>query len=534
MTTTNFTDFQTPILASWLNDVDEKTYNDNAQLMQYTPAGTGAVATTVQSKLRESVSVKDFGAVGDGVTDDYSAIQIAINWVAANKGGDLYFPAGDYIVGSGLILKEGVNLVGAGTAHYELYNFGTGHVHTGTVLLVTGSAGGDCIAFQNSQKGHYGIRNMSIFDNGTAAIRSIINITNVLHPRLQDTEVACLNSIPRGTGYYLGDLTLYGHFSGCVATTVLYGAAFHDNANANCFSGGSLEGATQCLLLTGTTGYPAGNSFNGVALETSYGAWGAYQELNFIANSDKVYGMQGAYGPGQGSFVSVYVNPIVKIVRGYGNNFSGCYIETSGTPASFNDGTNGTWQVLPVFAIKTATSADAENNGLYSCRMNVFLLDQGENTFADCLPYSPTYKSRQPVALALRTSSATVVATGPETKMLFNGSSYYNTNQITYNAATGVGTFRQTGLYMFSANVSALPMPAAASTDVYVKLHVAPTGRNLAVMGTYISSTASQYVTLQLNTIVDGSALEEFNLSVLQVSGLSANFTGYMTIFKIA
>jgi hypothetical protein len=49
-----------------------------AAAVQYLPAGTGAVATDVQSKLRESVSVKDFGAVGDGVTDDTAA------FVAAN------------------------------------------------------------------------------------------------------------------------------------------------------------------------------------------------------------------------------------------------------------------------------------------------------------------------------------------------------------------------------------------------------------------------------------------------------------------
>ena len=40
----------------------------------YTPAGTGAVTTTVQTKLRESVSVKGFGAVGNGVKDDTAAI----------------------------------------------------------------------------------------------------------------------------------------------------------------------------------------------------------------------------------------------------------------------------------------------------------------------------------------------------------------------------------------------------------------------------------------------------------------------------
>jgi len=35
----------------------------SAEWVTYTPAGTGAVATTVQSKLRESVSVKDFGSI---------------------------------------------------------------------------------------------------------------------------------------------------------------------------------------------------------------------------------------------------------------------------------------------------------------------------------------------------------------------------------------------------------------------------------------------------------------------------------------
>lgn len=89
------------------------TINIDAASVSYVPAGVGAVSTTVQSKLRESVSVKDFGAVGDGVADDTEAIQAAINLftlksgspaTVADTGGGIYFPRGIYKV-SGLTIK---------------------------------------------------------------------------------------------------------------------------------------------------------------------------------------------------------------------------------------------------------------------------------------------------------------------------------------------------------------------------------------------------------------------------------------------
>lgn len=80
----------------------------------FTPAGAGAVATNVQSKLRETVSVKDFGAVGNGVTDDTAAIQAAITAVGLAGGGLVFFPAGFYRVSSTLnVVHQSVRLVGA-------------------------------------------------------------------------------------------------------------------------------------------------------------------------------------------------------------------------------------------------------------------------------------------------------------------------------------------------------------------------------------------------------------------------------------
>jgi hypothetical protein len=75
----------------------------NATAITYTAGFSGATLQTVQTKLEQYVSVKDFGAVGDGVADDSAAINAGASALQALGGGTLGFPRGDYYIASNTV-----------------------------------------------------------------------------------------------------------------------------------------------------------------------------------------------------------------------------------------------------------------------------------------------------------------------------------------------------------------------------------------------------------------------------------------------
>jgi Pectate lyase superfamily protein len=84
-------------------------------LAGFIQTGTGAVARTAQDKMRESLSVLDFGANPTGTTDSTTAIQAALDAAAATPTSikSVFIPSGVYKVGR-LVLPRGSYVYGEG------------------------------------------------------------------------------------------------------------------------------------------------------------------------------------------------------------------------------------------------------------------------------------------------------------------------------------------------------------------------------------------------------------------------------------
>ena len=105
--------------------------SNGSSLVGFVNSQSGATARTVQSKLRDAIHVKDFGAIGDGVADDRAAIQNAINAAAATQTGIVELDAATYAIGASLTMPSCVSLIGQGGGQYPASAFITSPNFTG-------------------------------------------------------------------------------------------------------------------------------------------------------------------------------------------------------------------------------------------------------------------------------------------------------------------------------------------------------------------------------------------------------------------
>ena len=170
--------FDTLINQTALKEINKRVDEADAQLSQIPNQGFeySTINTMTERYDSQYVNVKDFGAFGDGVTDDSAAIKRAIEYMCSkakfesgNSGWKsylptLYFPHGRYLVTEKGTLNcaggnlRGYNIKGAGYLNSEiLYTYDSNNDSDGGYLLVNGD---------NNWFGFSYIEDLSIRGNG--------------------------------------------------------------------------------------------------------------------------------------------------------------------------------------------------------------------------------------------------------------------------------------------------------------------------------------------------------------------------------
>jgi hypothetical protein len=256
-----------------------------SRLSGFRQTGTGATARTVDAKLKDTIHVKDFGAVGDGVTDDTVALQAMSTYLRSIKGACVSMePGATYMVwvsGTGSTIFDftgcdGISFEGNGatisagnvnSTTPKVFNFSAAtnisirnlkYTQTYQTLdSVNGATlfhmeqGGSKFAFENITQtgGQRGIHCLGSIAAGGAAVNQVTAINcsfdNVYYPqqfRLSGNGYFArgIRTINCGRGYFPfnvenHDVEMYsehgGPFDDCLLKNYTYAAEFNSLNN---------------------------------------------------------------------------------------------------------------------------------------------------------------------------------------------------------------------------------------------------------------------------------------------------------------
>lgn len=250
--------------------LDDTTSNAWLTTLTATRSETGAVAVPALNKLREFISVKDFGAVGDDTTDDTTSLQNAIN-AAVSTGSPLFLNPGLFKTTSAL------------TASGPFYMFGAGKYSS--VIRPAAAINGIVITHAALSKGQtfesFGIHYPSLASGGTSAIDVTATTGEVDNCHFYDLAVINPNNGIRfrKAAYWVVD--------GCTIVDSRQTGFFIENTN-NVDAGDST--ITNCLIhnptVTGST--------NGIIWRSSGGLRVANNKINQVQTGINVQLSDGA------------------------------------------------------------------------------------------------------------------------------------------------------------------------------------------------------------------------------------------------
>lgn len=340
-----------------------------------------------------SASVLDFGATGDGVTDDSDAIQACINYVQANTNsgvhgsysphvgpGTVFFPEGAYKVTKPLVISYGICIEGDG--HPE-YTYGA--------RLFQVTADTDLIRYSTlTGGGTFGMRNMVLQTTAAVGTGHLLSISRNGSPFINSVKIKnCVFAQPQDKAIYIdGDDTLIegctfdvsgksGHFigigdtpAGNTASNVRILNNDFYNANNSCVKIANVEG----LIISGNV-----VSQPNTATKTTivFDATGATTAKNINITNNVVKGPRTFFKGQVTGALNITGNNVTEGGIGVGETLN--MLEFTGTIPNLNlSGNNfeGTYANQHFYSDSTATSVNGHIGG------NVFLNKGGSG---DCI-----------------------------------------------------------------------------------------------------------------------------------------------------
>lgn len=257
-----------------------------ASAITFLAAPAGAVARSIESKDRDFISVKDFGAKGDGTTDDTAAVQTAITAISesqSRRGATLYFPRGHYKLTDTLTLTSYVTdnainiaLVGEGWLSTWLdfssmtgakdgiyvpndqqvtirgfYVKGSNNANTRDGIRFGSTAGGsnavsifDISDVRVQAWGRDGVSHYNSYMGAMTRVYAIANLRDGFRMDGFHTSLTFRNCYARsntaGAGFRVNGM-VYSHFEGCASDVNSYGFVL-SNVRSTKFSGCGAEG----------------------------------------------------------------------------------------------------------------------------------------------------------------------------------------------------------------------------------------------------------------------------------------------------
>ena len=396
-----------------------------------------------------AVNVLDHGAVADGSwtvatstvagTDNLAAFNAAIAFAVANGKGLVYVPSGQYRLSAKLNIPASITLAGDGNMKYGY--FPAGLYIAGTILLINGAASDDCIAFNGVS--NIGLRDMSVFNTNSNAIRSVVSVVDVLYPVITNVSLASTMATS-GSGLYVRDATYWGTFTNVVANgNIRFGLRLFGNVNANEFTSGQYEGTWYGMYQA--SGTVTANAFHGVKFDSSWNG----TDTAFLPT----YITAGLFG---GANLPSYVTEIIRMDASDRSTFSGCYFEGSGALPNYNDGTHGS---LPNYFVIWIGGSCENVQIINSSFAGCYLYDVGISSVVDPTVSGPgnkgfTHSSRDfPQIQGWPFGVAQTIPDATWTKFDVSEGTGNAGSELVFNTSTNQITVLNAGTYLFNWNI---------------------------------------------------------------------------------